>query len=222
MSGASELTSLYDAQGYALAKGVIPPEVAAVFLSITQQAMGDTRADQARFAVNMKPLNRPAYDIYSRDYPAALTFLWALTPFMEAATGKKLLPTYSYFRVYPRGSICLIHADRPACEHSMSLKLGASDGLDWPLAVGKKRLGDDEVEAAPTGRDFGGEAYSEYNLEPGDAVLYQGTRHRHGRLPANPNRWSAHLFCHWVDREGPFKDHAFDKRTLPAPAQFRF
>lgn len=222
MSERSNLTKIYLAQGYARVRNVIPAEVAAVFLSMTQAAMGRTREEQARFAQSPNPLNIPAYDIYSPDYPAAATFQWGLTPFMERATGKSLLPTYCYFRAYPQGAVCKIHADRFACEHSMSLALGTSDGIAWPFAIGKRRLIDRELPYTATQLDFAGEAYSEFELNPGDGILYQGPFHLHGRLPPNPNRWSAHIFLHWIDRNGPYKDHAFDKRTLPPPADFLF
>ena len=50
--------------------------------------------------------------------------------------------------------------------------------------------------------------------EPGDAVLYRGIDLRHGRTQPNPNRWSAHLFLFWVERGGPFAQHAFDEERL--------
>ena len=40
-------------------------------------------------------------------------------------------------------------------------------------------------------------------MEVGDAVLYQGVNYAHGRITPNPNAWSAHLFLHFVDRNGP-------------------
>lgn len=222
MDGESNLASVYDRRGYAPVKNVIPPEVAAVFLSITQKGMGDSRDSQARFAASMKPLNKPAYDLYSRDYPAALTFLWGLTPFVERAIGKSLLPTYSYFRVYQKGGACMVHSDRPSCEHSMSLTLGASDGLKWPFAIGQRRLSEQEIQAGEILPDFGEDKFSTFDMDPGDAILYQGVHYRHGRLAPNPNRWSAHLFLHWVERDGPFKEFAFDKRVLPGGAEFKF
>jgi hypothetical protein len=59
-------------------------------------------------------------------------------------------------------------------------------------------------------------------MKVGDAVLYQGVHHRHGRTTPNPNTWSAHLFLHWVDREGPYRDHAFDGKGDPPRVDFSF
>ena len=59
-------------------------------------------------------------------------------------------------------------------------------------------------------------------MKPGDGVLYQGTHHRHGRTTPNPNGWSAHLFLHWVDRDGPYATFAHDSRPVPPPVNFSF
>ena len=59
-------------------------------------------------------------------------------------------------------------------------------------------------------------------MQVGDAMLYQGVHHRHGRTLPNPNGWSVHLFLHWVDRDGPYQDHAFDGRMSAAPVNFQF
>jgi len=53
-------------------------------------------------------------------------------------------------------------------------------------------------------------------MRAGDAVLYRGVNHRHGRIEPNPIRWSAHLFLHWVDANGPFADQAFDRVAIEA------
>jgi hypothetical protein len=222
MAKEANLASMYKKRGYAPVRGVISPEVAGVFTSITQKAMGDTRDAQARFATKVQPLQTPAYDIFGRDYPAALTFLWGLTPFFEQTIGKSLLPTFCYFRVYPKGGVCMVHTDRFSCEHSMSLFLGSSDGLKWPFAIGRRRLSEQEIQAGEVLPDFGTDRFSTINMDPGDAIFYQGVHYRHGRVVPNPNRWSAHIFLHWVERDGPYKEYAFDKRVLPPTAEFHF
>ena len=44
------------------------------------------------------------------------TLLDLSTPVVEQNVGKKLWPTYSYFRIYDKGSDLPIHMDRPSCE----------------------------------------------------------------------------------------------------------
>ena len=208
----------YQRDGYALVREMVPRGVA--------------RALMARLKADIQPgplapsdlvptpiLNRPAFEIYGNAYPPMQAFLWALTPAMEAVTGQRLVPTYDYFRIYREGDICRIHRDRPACEHSLSLTLDYSDDVPWPLEVGAAG------EAGPQDiftDHFGEEPSAALAMGVGDAVAYRGVEHRHGRTMPNPNGWSAHLFLHWVDPDGPFADQAFDGAGEPKPVNFTF
>ena len=51
---------------------------------------------------------------------------------MEKTTGLKLLPTYSFWRMYTKYAILRKHKDRPACEISVTVHIG-SDGTPWPI-----------------------------------------------------------------------------------------
>ena len=143
----------------------------------------------------------------------------ALTPIMEQIAGRKLAPTYDYFRLYRDGDLCHVHRDRPACEHSMSLTLAYSDDKPWPLELGKQGAdGPQDIIS----EDFGSEPMASLAMQVGDAVAYQGVDFRHGRTLPNPNRWSAHLFLHWIDPDGPHSDQAFDGKDLKIPVDFTF
>ena len=213
-----EIEGDYQRDGYALVKGMVPRGVA-------RALMARLRADlppgpiipQAHTASEI--LRGPAFEIYGNAYPLFQSFLWALTPAMEAVTGQKLVPTYDYFRIYREGDICRVHRDRAACQHSLSLTLDYSDDVPWPLEVGAAG------EAGPQDLftdDFGPEASAALSMAVGDAVAYRGVDHRHGRTIPNPNAWSAHLFLHWVDPDGPFADQAYDGAGEPAPVNFTF
>jgi hypothetical protein len=166
--------------------------------------------------------NLPCFEAYCYNMPVLLTLLWGLTPRVEQLTGCRLLPTYSYFRTYQRGDLCRIHCDRPACEHSMSLTLAYSDGHEWALEVGRGVV-PPELRGTERGDDdFGDDEHAAFAMRPGDAVLYRGVEHMHGRTVPNPNRWSAHLFLHWVDRDGPHAGQAFDRQSVSGPADFVF
>lgn len=90
----------------------------------------------------------------------------------------------------------------------MSLTPDYSDGVVWPLQIARERsTPSDRIED-----DFGADAFEAVEMQPGDALLYRGVDHRHGRVTPNPNGWSAHLFLHWVERGGPYAEHAFDQR----------
>lgn len=208
----------YNEQGYAHLKGLISPEVARAFLQDLKQDLGPGAIALSRVTEHVNLLDRPAFEIYGHHYKPMRFFLWGLTPIMRQITGRDLLPTYDYFRIYREGDVCRVHSDRHACEHSLSLTLDYSDGEIWPLEVERGR----SEPSAKVDADFGPEDHVAIPMEVGDAVLYQGVHHRHGRTTPNPNAWSAHLFLHWIDREGPYRDQAFDGQGEPMPVNFSF
>lgn len=214
-----EVVGDYHANGYALVRGLVVPEVAQAFLQGLKQDVGDRPIPLSSVREHPNLLRRAAFEVYGHHYKPMLFFLWGLTPIVSRLVDRDLLPTYDYLRIYREGDRCRVHSDRQSCEHSLSLTLDYSDGEPWPLEVGRER------RPAPTAQveeDFGPEPHSSLSMEIGDGVLYQGVHHRHGRITANPNGWSAHLFLHWVDRNGPYREHAFDGQMTPAKVNFSF
>jgi len=206
----------YAADGYAHIQGLIPPEVAAAFLEKFRADLGPNPVPISRVTKFPSLLRRAALEAYGHHYYPMAFFLWGLTPIVSQIVGKDLLPTYDYLRIYQQGDTCGVHSDRYACEHSVSLTLGYSDGHSWDLEVERDR----SEPSSRVDEQFSGE-FGSVRMMPGDAVLYEGVHHRHGRTKPNPNRWSAHLFLHWVDSEGPYKDHAFDGKA-PQAVDFQF
>ena len=198
----------YRADGYVLLKQLFPPLVLAVFHGKMQQDL-KLKGNQA-FISRTNLLTKPAIEVYSRQYAPMAAFHWGLTPAVAEVAGCDLLPTYAYFRAYQEGDVCLVHSDRQACEHSLSLTVHLADERPWALCVEKRRI--DGPEAVQP--DFGDHEFTSLPMRAGDAVMYRGVDHRHGRVEPNPNSWSAHLFMHWVDPNGPHADHAFDRVML--------
>ena len=198
----------YRDRGYALVEQMFPPLVLAVFHGKMQQDL--QLSGNPNFISQTPLLTKPAIEVYSRQYAPLASFHWGLTPAAAEIAEAALIPSYAYFRVYQQGDLCLVHSDRHACEHSLSLTVHLSDEKPWALSVENRRL--DEPE--PIAPDFGEQDYTSLPMIAGDAVMYRGVDHRHGRLEPNPNKWSAHLFLHWVDAKGPYADHAFDKVML--------
>lgn len=208
----------YARDGYAHVAGLLPEEVTRSFLAGIKAATGDGTIALSRIDSYPNLLRRAAFEIYGHHYAPMLHLLWGLTPAMAQIAGRELLPTYSYFRIYREGDVCRVHHDRYACEHSLSLTIDYSDGEPWPLDIGRES-GD---PSARVEEDFGDEPFAAIRMAVGDAVAYRGVQHRHGRVVPNPNLWSAHLFLHWVDRDGPYREHAFDGRGAPPPVNFSF
>lgn len=144
--------------------------------------------------------------------PVFDTLLENLLPVIEKASGKKLLPTYSYARLYASGEELKMHTDRPACEISASLTLGF-DGDIWPIYMAdndetktsEKRIGEN-------GKEFWLKNIAQIKMEVGDAVLYRGTDKVHWREPYKEGKWHAQVFLHYVDANGPYAELKYDKR----------
>lgn len=221
MTGSSAATDAYWKNGYAKIDKVAPPEVARGLLGIISRHIATPEI--GRKMLNPPSVNaKPSYEFYSYRFPLVAGFHWGLTAQMCDLTGKRLLPTYAYFRVYQNGDICTVHSDRPSCEHSMSMPLAYGDDILWAFEIGQRHYEFDVASQIKAATDFGEEPYTSLDLAPGDAILYCGTSRRHGRMSPNPNKWSAHLFLHWVDADGPFKEWAFDRQVLPPIEGFRF
>lgn len=197
----------YQSDGYVLLQQLFPPLVLGIFHEKLKRDL-NLRNDPS-FVSTTQLLSKPAIHVYSGRYAPMAAFHWGLTPAAAAVAGCELIPSYAYFRIYQKDDVCRVHADRPACEHSMSLMTGSAEDKPWALCIAKDHA---ELHAPAADEGFNpGESYSELPMRAGDAVMYRGVNHRHGRIEPNPNRWSAHLFLHWVDPKGPYADHAFDQ-----------
>ncbi|EZP54831.1 MULTISPECIES: hypothetical protein [unclassified Sphingomonas] len=211
-------TDTYRAEGHVALPQLFAPEVLLAFYRMMQADLQAAGRPLQSFAARGPLLRQPAIEVYAFQYAPMLTFLWGLTPRVAEVVGATLLPTYAYFRAYRQGDVCRIHSDRQACEHSLSLTIAYGEDKPWALSVGRDRIAVPQPEVSD---DFGGQPYGSVAMAAGDGVLYQGTHHRHGRLDPNPNSWSAHLFLHWVEKDGRYKDQAFDRPAQARAAQGR-
>ena len=129
------------------------------------------------------------------------TLMMKVLPIMEKYTTLKLLPTYSYARLYKKGDELLKHKDRYSCEISATMNLG---GDLWPIFLdyNKKEI--------------------KINLKPGDVLLYKGSELEHWREPFKGSL-CGQVFFHYNDKNGPFKTkNIFDGRSvLGLPADYK-
>jgi hypothetical protein len=117
------------------------------------------------------------------------TLLMKVMPIMKKETNLDLIPTYSYARVYEKGSILAKHKDRPSCEISTTLNLG---GDPWSIYLEGIKV----------------------DLEPGDMLVYSGCELEHWREEFTGNI-CAQVFLHYNHINGQFKDNnLYDKRPL--------
>ena len=118
-------------------------------------------------------------------------------PKVSEILGEKVLPTYTYARVYKEGSELARHRDRPACEISLTVNL--SKDTDWPIYLQ---------------RPDGSETCIE--LQPGDAVIYLGCQADHWREKFLGTEYTQ-VFMHYVRSNGPKAWAYFDKRQQQEP-----
>jgi len=108
-------------------------------------------------------------------------------PVVEKKSKLKLFPTYTYWRYYVYGATLDKHTDRPACEISVTACIKKYD--DWPIIVEDKK----------------------FELNEGDAILYNGVSQKHWRPGIYKGSGMAQVFLHYVNQNGPYKNHAYDK-----------
>ena len=129
---------------------------------------------------------------------------------MQKKTGLRLVPTYSYCRLYRTGNILKRHKDRPSCEISTTLNLG---GDHWPIYLdptGSDNVIDEYKNIHKPGAPKG----IEVNLKPGDMLIYSGCELEHWREPFQ-GQLCGQVFLHYNHADGRFaKTNLYDKRPM--------
>ena len=214
----------YEKRGWTLARRVMPIEVAdATLYKIQQELGGDWESYQGDY-IKTFLTDKKAFECYSFDYSPMAMLQWGLTSYMSTVVGKDLLPSHAYFRVYRQGDVCHLHSDAKNCQHAMSLTLGYSNDFIWEVNISEKYYDAKERRPADVANEEGDVKLFGAPMSVGDAVIYNGINYLHGRITPNPNRWSAHIFLHWVDRAGAYARYAFDEKwpEVVKQADFKF
>ena len=178
--------TLFQQNGFQKIKGFIPPFFSAYlrhyFALIVQNNPnlgGDSQAPNSHCVYG-----DPAFDMV----------MAMSTEDIGRIVGKRLIPQYTYARIYKNGSDLKIHSDRPECQYSVTLCLGGEYEKLWPIWI----------------KDYTGKSH-EVPLDVGDMVVYHGTELEHWRDKFEGNM-QYQLFMHYVDAEGEFKDRIYDGR----------
>ena len=129
---------------------------------------------------------------------------------MQKKTGLRLVPTYSYCRLYRTGNILKRHKDRPSCEISTTLNLG---GDNWPIFIdptGSNNVIDEYKNIHKPGAPKG----VKVDLKPGDMLIYSGCELEHWREPFE-GQLCGQVFLHYNHADGQFaKSNLYDKRPM--------
>jgi hypothetical protein len=144
------------------------------------------------------------------------TLLVRKLPEVEFIIGKKLIPNYSYHRLYTTNTQLKRHKDRPSCEISTTLCLGYDvsnvdlnkyPDFDWPMFVGNKD-GEEGTEGIPI------------HMKPGDMIIYRGCNVEHWREPfIGVNH--AQVFLHYNEYEGKYNIINDGRPVLGLPASLK-
>jgi hypothetical protein len=103
---------------------------------------------------------------------------------VSEVVGRPLTPTYSFVRKSYRGGTLPYHFDRPVCEVSVTVNIETSNNCVWPFYLDHN---------SPT----------EYLMNVGDAVIYNGYELIHWRNPLEAD-FNTQLCLHYVYSDGPF------------------
>jgi hypothetical protein len=173
------------ARGYVAAKALLEPSLARVVYKtlLLKQWRGECFRD------NHVPT---AVSVSNDSLTDAL--LLELRPRIEAISGCRLVPTYSYARVYFHGDGFLRHSDRGSCEVSVSINVGR-DG------------GEASLWFPPN---------TKVDMEEGDGVVYLGCDTDHWRERFSGNTM-VQLLLHYVVAAGPRAADYFDGRPQRFP-----
>jgi hypothetical protein len=150
-------------------------------------------------------------NVYSHYADFAMeTLLMKVMPVMVKETGLNLIPTYSYARVYEKGSILKRHKDRPSCEISTTLNLGGDPWAIYLDTTGSNNVIDEYKNIMKPDAPKG----IRVDLEPGDMLVYSGCELEHWREEFTGNI-CAQVFLHYNHLNGQFaNENLYDKRPL--------
>lgn len=124
-----------------------------------------------------------------------------LAKHLSSILNREVLPSYSYARVYEKGSELLKHTDRDACELTLSINIYHDDNVSENLYMSNSL--DDSSD------------YITIESRPGDIIIFNGSNDNgfvHWRDPIKSEK-ILQLFCHYVYKDGDKSHLAFEKKT---------
>lgn len=196
------MNNTFDELGFEIVRGMLQPETVEL-MSGQFRMVRDVQYDLNNIPRERKNMFRDKLcdNSFSKGHTALFeACLLLLQPKIEIITSKKLIPTYSYGRIYYTNSELKRHRDRFACEYSATICLDV-DETEWPICI-KGRDGNEYV----------------VKQKPGDALIYKGCELEHWRVPFTGTE-HVQYFLHYVDSEGSYTDKKYDGRiSLGLPA----
>ena len=151
---------------------------------------------------SLKPCNQEKNAVAEYSDILSETFLKMKQPIVEKAAGEKLIPTYSYSRMYYKGSELKRHVDRPPCEISVSFSIFGTDNWKlWFHKLTEERVEIVDPNAQPTS----------VIIKAGDGAVYEGCQYQHWREPYDGEK-GMQIFIHYIRANGRYKAFTYDGR----------
>lgn len=190
-------------------------------VAATMFYQGYIHKDQTEWGTFRDPQVPNTFSIYGD--PAMEALLLKTQPIIEKSIKDKLLPTYSYARVYKKGDILKKHKDRVSCEVSVTMNLG---GQPWPIF-----LNPDPKAGHVYGKPRGIHKIQSYqpsknnkkikvDLKPGDMLIYSGCDLEHWREPFKGIE-CAQVFLHYNRLSSGTKNIFDNRKHLGLPVDFK-
>lgn len=168
---------------YGLVENILPLDTCVLASKIMLQDKNYENGD------TQVPISKSFYTV-----PYLEVLLPVIQPKLENVWGKSLIPTYVYSRILYPGSDLEPHTDRPSCQYSVTVTLGHNYPEDFQYPI--------YMEGTPI------------DVPVACGATYKGCDVEHWREPltgTSDNFW-IQAFFHYVDADGPYADHAWDKR----------
>jgi hypothetical protein len=123
---------------------------------------------------------------------------------LEEILGRKLYNTYYYDRFYFPGQALTRHADRDACEISVTTHISTNLEEPWPIWI---KTPDTYADKKKTIISKRGESRS-VTLNAGDGMIYKGCERPHWREPM-PTEYTRTWYGKRVEKEGLYYHQIF-------------
>tara|TARA_R110000744_G_scaffold141942_1_gene253438 strand:- start:209 stop:814 length:606 start_codon:yes stop_codon:yes gene_type:complete len=186
-------TNIFNEKGCFLVKQFLDQEAVDIFSKYLEYKIKREEIIPIPADEEIDPLKVPSRLYYYAD-PLTEVFLTAKQESVERVVGEKLLPTYSYVRVYQPGESLLPHVDRESCEVSVTVNI-AFKGENSPIYMHYKQNDPEK-----------------YTLNPGEAVIYKGCEALHWRQPLQEDQLVVQFMLHYVRENGLNKRFVKDTR----------
>jgi len=118
-----------------------------------------------------------------------------IQPKLEEVLGRKLLPSYTYGRIYRNNGHLDKHLDRRASEYTVSVCIEKDNTHDWELCVQRANKSVDV-----------------FTLDVGDILVYPGRDLVHWRQGKFQGKEQVQAFIQYVDADGDSVDLKWDGR----------